>query len=50
MGTRITCQCGNPLPCPKHTGDDGDTADRYNPDINEDNPGTDEEYDRHGRS
>lgn len=44
MGTRINimgrdktprCSCGKPLPCPDHSGDDGDTADVYNPHIGE---------------
>lgn len=38
MTVRLKCKCGNPLPCSKHTGDDGDTADVYNPDINDDDP------------
>lgn len=50
MGTRITCHCGNPLPCPKHTGDDGDTADVYNPDIDEHDPGHGEKHDRHEKN
>jgi len=42
MGTRINvakssedptkkCHCGKSLPCPDHTGDDGDTAEVHNP-------------------
>ena len=39
MGTRINvkkpepdkCWCGKPLPCPDHTGTDGDTMDDYVP-------------------
>lgn len=27
------CHCGNPLPCPKHTGDDGDEQDIYRSDT-----------------
>lgn len=51
MSARIKCHCGEPLPCRKHSGDDGDTADYYNPDINEDNPRADtERMNRHEKN
>lgn len=50
MTARIKCKCGKPLPCPTHTGDDGDTSDYYNPDIDHTDPGEDEKMPRHERN
>jgi len=33
------CHCGNPLPCHRHTGDDGDEQDMYTSDTLRGNEG-----------